>query len=60
MLDKDPLLWYKRLGHASQGQLNKLIIKDLVIGLPKTKFKEDKVCEACTLGKQIKSSFKSK
>ena len=48
------------MGHASQVQLNKLVTKDLVIGLPKNKFKVDKVCEACTLGKQIKSSFKSK
>ena len=46
LLLKDPLLWNKRLGHARQVQLNKLITKDLVIGLPKNKFKKDKVCEA--------------
>lgn len=47
VLDKDHLLWHKRLGHAIQVQLNKLINKDLVIGLSKTKFKEEKMCEAC-------------
>ncbi|XP_070050269.1 uncharacterized protein [Nicotiana tomentosiformis] len=42
VLDNDPLLWHKRLGHASLSQLNKLVSKDLVIGLPNIKFKEDK------------------
>ena len=40
--------------------LNKLISKDLVIGLPKLKFKKDHLCEACQKGKQIKHSFKLK
>ncbi|XP_070029757.1 uncharacterized protein [Nicotiana sylvestris] len=52
MLDNDPLLWHKRLGHASLNQLNILVSKDLVTGLPNIKFKEDKVCEACARGKQ--------
>ncbi|XP_070028781.1 uncharacterized protein [Nicotiana sylvestris] len=42
MLDNDSLLWHKRLGYASLSQLNKLFSKDLVIGLPNIKFKEDK------------------
>ncbi|XP_070044931.1 uncharacterized protein [Nicotiana tomentosiformis] len=54
VLDNDFLLWHKRLGHASLSQLNKLVSKDLVIGLPKIKFKKDKVCEACSRGKQKK------
>ncbi|XP_070003450.1 uncharacterized protein [Nicotiana sylvestris] len=49
MLDNDPLLWHKRLGHASLNHLNKLVFKDLVIGLPNIKFKEDK------LGNQLTS-----
>ncbi|XP_070003127.1 uncharacterized protein [Nicotiana sylvestris] len=53
VLDNDPLLWHKRLGHASPSQLNKLVSKDLVIGLPNIKFQEDKVCEACARGKQL-------
>lgn len=59
LMEKDPLLWHKQLGHASQVQLNKLISENLVIGLLKTKFKSVKVCEACTRGKQVKFSFKS-
>ncbi|XP_070031226.1 uncharacterized protein [Nicotiana tomentosiformis] len=59
VLDNNPLLWHKRLGHASLCQLNKLVSKDLVIGMPNIKFKEDKVCEACARGKQVRSSFKN-
>jgi len=40
--------------------LDKLISKDLVIGLPKLKFEKDQLCEACRKGKQIKHSFKLK
>ncbi|XP_070039292.1 uncharacterized protein [Nicotiana tomentosiformis] len=59
VLDNDPLLWHKRLGHASLSQLNKLVSKDLGIGLPNIKFKEDKVYEDCARGKKVRSSFKS-
>ncbi|XP_070034929.1 uncharacterized protein [Nicotiana tomentosiformis] len=52
VLANDPLLWHKRLGHANLSELNKLVSKDLVIGLPNIKFKENKVCEACARGKQ--------
>ena len=44
----------------SSSLLNKLISKDLVRGLPKMKFAENKICEACVKGKQIRSSFKPK
>jgi len=40
--------------------LNKLISKDLVVGLPKLKFEKDHICEACQKRKQIKHSFKLK
>jgi len=40
--------------------LNKLISKELVIGLPKIKFEKDKLCVVCQKGKQVKSSFHSK
>jgi len=40
--------------------LNKLISKELVIGLPKKKFEKDKLCVACQKGKQVKQSFHSK
>ena len=54
VIANDPLLWHKRLGHVSLNQLNKLASKDMVIGLPKTKFKNDKVCSACVRGKQVR------
>jgi hypothetical protein len=40
--------------------LNKLISKELVIGLPKICFEIDKLCDACQKGKQVKASFQSK
>ena len=40
--------------------LSRLSRNELVKGLPKTKFLKDKICDACQLGKQIKSSFKKK
>ncbi|XP_070026216.1 uncharacterized protein [Nicotiana sylvestris] len=49
-----------RLGHTSFSLLNKLVQKDLVHGLPKSKFKEHKVCDAYARGKHVKSSFKTK
>nr|XP_016497295.1 PREDICTED: uncharacterized protein LOC107816123 [Nicotiana tabacum] len=56
----DAELWHRKLGHASFSLLNKLIQKDLVHGLPMSKFKVQKVCDACARGKHVKSSFKSK
>ena len=32
-LNNDAILWHKRLGHASLSLLNKLVSKDLVVGL---------------------------
>ena len=57
-LNDDVLLWHKRLGHASLSLLNKLVSKDLVVGLPSVKFNHDKVCDACFRGKQVRKSFK--
>jgi len=53
-------LCHKRITHIHMHHLNKLISKDLVIGLPKLKFKKDHLCETCQKGKQIKHSFKLK
>ena len=53
-------LWHKRLGHASFNLINKLIKKDLVIGIPHIWFDEDKICNACQLEKQTRESFKLK
>ncbi|XP_075082561.1 uncharacterized protein LOC142166868 [Nicotiana tabacum] len=59
-IDNDVELWHRRLGHASFTLLNKLVRKDLVRGLPKSSFKDHKVCDACIKGKQVRSSFKPK
>jgi len=53
-------LWHRRIAHIHKNHLNKLISKDLVIGLLKLKFENDHICEACQKGKQIKNSFKLK
>ena len=57
--EEDSWLWHRRIAHIHMDHLNKLISKDLVIGLPKLKFKKDKLCDACQKGKQAKISFKS-
>ncbi|XP_070046189.1 uncharacterized protein [Nicotiana tomentosiformis] len=60
VVDDDVELWDKRLGHASFFLLNNLVKKDLVRVLPKSKFKDHKVCDACVKRKQVRSSFKPK
>ena len=59
-LDDDVMLWHKRLGHTSLSLLNKLVTKDLVVRIPSIKFNDDKVCDACARGKQVRTSFKLK
>ncbi|XP_070052227.1 uncharacterized protein [Nicotiana tomentosiformis] len=58
--DKGNKVEFVRLGHASFTLLNKLVRKDLVLGLPKSSFKDHKVCDAYVKGKQVRSSFKPK
>ena len=45
-------LWHKCLAHVNMFQLDKLLRKDLVLGLPNLRFKNDMICEACQRGKQ--------
>jgi len=59
-LNDDVILWHKRLGHVSLSLLNKLVSKDLVVGLPLIKYNDSKVCDAYTRGKQVRNSFKLK
>ena len=51
-------LWHRRLGHASMHLISNISKK--FKGLPDFKFEKDKIGEACQIGKQTKSSFKSK
>jgi len=44
---KEYWLWHRRISHIHMHHLNKLISKDLVVGIPKLKFEKDKVCETC-------------
>lgn len=50
----------KLKAHIHMEHLNKLVKRDLVIGLPNIKFVKDKLCDACQKGKQTKSTFKLK
>ncbi|KAI4387368.1 hypothetical protein MLD38_005206 [Melastoma candidum] len=53
-------LWHRKLGHINFQLLSKIAKKKLVRGLLKLSFEENSFCEACSLGKQTKASFKSK
>ena len=59
-IDADPYVWHRRLGHAHMDLLSKLSSKKLVRGLPEIKYVKTKVCSACQLGKQIRSTHKAK
>src|SRR3954465_14618795 len=52
-------LWHKRLGHINIKTVSKLSKHELVRGIPKFTSKNIDLCEACQLGKQVKTSFKS-
>ena len=59
-LNDDVMFSHKRQGHASLFLLNILVSKHLVVGLPSIKFNDEKVCDACARGKQVRNSFKLK
>ena len=44
-------LWHRKLGHASFFVLNRLVQLDLVDDLPKIKFTQPEICDACAKGK---------
>ncbi|WRX10304.1 Integrase [Theobroma cacao] len=58
--ENDSWLWHRRLGHVSLHTMSKLIRKNLVVGLSDLKFENEKICDACQLGKQVRTSFKTK
>jgi len=58
--NEDSWLWHRRLSHVHFDLLNKIVSKDLVVGLPKIKFEKERLCDACQKGKQTRVSFKPK
>ena len=46
-LHDDNWLWHRRLGHASMDLISNISKNDLVKGLPKIGFQNDRICEAC-------------
>ena len=53
-------LWHRRLGHASFHLIDKLIKYNLIVEILSISFEENKICNACQLGKQMKKSFRLK
>ena len=51
-------LWHRKLGYASMNVISRLSRKDLVVGLPKIKFDNDRIYDACVQGKHRRASFK--
>nr|GEW11243.1 hypothetical protein [Tanacetum cinerariifolium] len=56
----ESMLWHRRLGHLSFKTMNKLVMNNLVRGLPSKCFENDHTCVACLKGKQHKASCKTK
>nr|GEX50558.1 putative ribonuclease H-like domain-containing protein [Tanacetum cinerariifolium] len=53
-------LWRIRLGHINFKTINKLVISNLVRGLPSKVFENNHTCVACKKGKQHRASCKTK
>ncbi|GKE77634.1 retrovirus-related pol polyprotein from transposon TNT 1-94, partial [Tanacetum coccineum] len=49
-------LWHKRLSHLNFDTINDLARNDLVIGLPKLKYKKEHLCPSCEQGKSKRAS----
>ena len=56
----DSWIWHKKLSHLNFCNLNDLVRKDLVRGLPKVLYNPDGLCDACHEAKQSRTSFKNK
>ncbi|KAJ9536444.1 hypothetical protein OSB04_un000379 [Centaurea solstitialis] len=53
-------LWHQRLSHQNFRDMNRLVSKHLVKGLPETRLSKDTLCSACEKGKMKKSSHPPK
>jgi len=58
--EDDTWLWNRRLCHIHMHHLNRLNRKQLVEGLSKLKFENDRICKACQKGINTEVSFKPK
>ncbi|GKE60087.1 retrovirus-related pol polyprotein from transposon TNT 1-94, partial [Tanacetum coccineum] len=58
-IDKNSMLWHRRLGHTNIRIIQSLTSKELVRNLPKIKF-DQHFCDACKMGKQAHTSHKAK
>ncbi|KAJ9558198.1 hypothetical protein OSB04_012812 [Centaurea solstitialis] len=56
----DSWLWHQRLCHQNFKDMNKLVSRGLVSGLPETRLSKDTLCPACALGKMKRSSHPPK
>ncbi|KAJ9545279.1 hypothetical protein OSB04_024986 [Centaurea solstitialis] len=57
---EDSWLWPRRLCHQNFKDMNKLVSRRLVSGLPKTRLSKDTLCPACEQGKMKRSSHPPK
>ncbi|KAL4590759.1 hypothetical protein LXL04_003702 [Taraxacum kok-saghyz] len=46
-------LWHRRFSHLNFRDINKLVVNDLVHGLPVLKFDNEHLCATCEFGKQM-------
>ncbi|KAJ9545332.1 hypothetical protein OSB04_025039 [Centaurea solstitialis] len=53
-------IWHQRLCHQNFKDMNKLVSRGLVSGLPETHLSKDTLCSACELGKMKRSSHPPK
>ncbi|XP_075483671.1 uncharacterized protein LOC142523824 [Primulina tabacum] len=53
-------LWHKRLNYLNFKSISTISRLKLVSGLPNIDFAKDRICNACQLGKQVRSTFKSR
>ncbi|KAJ9558774.1 hypothetical protein OSB04_013388 [Centaurea solstitialis] len=56
----DSWIWHQRLCHQNFKDMNKLVSRGLVSGLPETRLSKDTLCSACELGKMKRSSHPPK
>ena len=56
----DSWIWHNKLYHLNFNNLNELVRKDLVRGLPKVIYTHDGLYDACQKAKQRRTSFKNK